>query len=175
MKVEEMKRLLDAFYAGTTDEHEEELLREALRTTSVSGHLLSGKRILLALERLHTTAPFVPEGLEERLSQLIDQKDEEEPHFIRRNRTRRSWRWVAGVAATFLLLFGVGWGVIMVEKKPVPPTSLDTFSDPQEAYRVLQATFCEMSSNWRAGIGQMQEVQSQMSVVQKEVKQELSK
>lgn len=43
MKVEEMKRLLDAFYAGTTDEHEEELLREALRTTSVSGHLLSGK------------------------------------------------------------------------------------------------------------------------------------
>ena len=117
----------------------------------------------------------MPEGLEEKLSRLIDRKDEELPHFLRPNRTRRNWRWAAGVAATFLVLIGIGWGVATMEKKSVPPTPLDTFSDPQDAYRVLQATFSEMSSNWRAGIEQMQEVQSQMDVVQKEVKQELSK
>lgn len=174
MKVDEMKRLLDAYYAGTTDEHEEELLKEALRTTPVPEHLLLDKRVLLALEGEFAVIPSAPEGLEERLSRLIERKDEEEPHFIRRNRAKRNWRWVAGVAATFLLLFGIGWGIVGMEKE-VPPTPLDTFSDPQEAYRVLQATFCEMSNNWRAGIEQMQEVQSQMNVVQEEVKQELSK
>ena len=155
MKVDEMERLLAAYYEGTTDEHEENRLKEALRTQDVPEHLEADRRLLAALEEESPQEVPVPEGLEAKLSRLIDCKD--------------------GVAATFLVLMGIGWGVTTMEKKPVPPTPLDTFSDPQDAYRVLQATFSEMSSNWRAGIEQMQEVQSQMDVVQKEVKQELSK
>lgn len=175
MKVDEMERLLAAYYEGTTDEHEENRLKEALRTEDVPEHLESDRRLLAALEEESPQEIPVPEGLEEKLSRLIDRKDEELPHFLRPNRTRRNWRWAAGVAATFLVLMGIGWGVTTMEKKPVPPTPLDTFSDPQDAYRMLQTTFSEMSSNWRAGIEQMQEVQSQMDVVQQEVKQELSK
>ena len=159
MKVDEMERLLAAYYEGTTDEHEENRLKEALRTQDVPEYLEADRRLLAALEEESPQEVPVPEGLEAKLSRLIDRKDEELPHFLRPNRTRRNWRWAAGVAATFLVLIGIGWG----------------FSDPQDAYRVLQATFSEMSSNWRAGIEQMQEVQSQMDVVQKEVKQELSK
>ena len=175
MKVDEMERLLAAYYDGATDEHEENRLKEALRTQDVPEHLEADRRLLAALEEEGQQEVSVPAGLEEKLSRLIDRKDEEMPHFLRPNRTRRNWRWAVGVAATFLVLIGIGWGVATMEKKSVPPTPLDTFSDPQDAYRVLQATFCEMSSNWRTGIEQMQEVQSQMDVVQKEVKQELSK
>lgn len=174
MKVDEMERLLAAYYEGTTDEYEENRLKEALRTQDVPEHLEANRRLLAALEEGQQEVS-VPAGLEEKLSRLIDHKDEELPHFLRPNPTHRNWRWAAGVAATFLVLIGIGWGVATMEKKSVPPTPLDTFSDPQDAYRVLQATFSEMSSNWRTGIEQMQEVQSQMDVVQKEVKQELSK
>ena len=106
---------------------------------------------------------------------MTDEKDEEEPHFIRRNSDRRNWRWVMGVAATFLLLFGIGWGVMEMKKKPIPPTPQDTFTDPQDAYRVLQATLVDVSRNWQAGLKQMQEAQVQMCIINKEVKQELSK
>lgn len=175
MKVDEMKRLLDAYYAGATDEHEEERLKEALRTASVPEHLRSDKRVLLALEEAPSSDIPVPEGLEERLSRLIDRKDEEEPHFIRRNRARRNWRWVAGVAATVLLLFGIGWGVTEWGRDPFPDTPQDTFRTPEEAFRALQATLSEVSRNWRAGMEQMQEAQDEVCIVNEEVKQELSK
>lgn len=175
MKVDELERLLAAYYAGTTDECEEEKLKEALRTEQLPEHLLADKRMVLALEDGCPDEIPVPAGLEDRLSKLIDQKYEEEPHFIHRNRARRNWRWVMGVAATVLLLFGIGWGVVRMEEKPVPPTPLDTFTDPQDAYRVLQATLADVSRNWQAGLKQMQEAQAQMCVINKEVKQELSK
>lgn len=110
MKVDEMERLLAAYYEGTTDEHEENRLKEALRTEDVSEHLEADRRLLAALEEESPQEVSVPEGLEEKLSRLIDRKDEELPHFLRPNRTRRNWRWAAGVAATFLVLMGIGWG-----------------------------------------------------------------
>ena len=62
-----------------------------------------------------------------------------------------------------------------MKKKPIPPTPQDTFTDPQDAYRVLQATLVDVSRNWQAGLKQMQEAQVQMCIINKEVKQELSK
>lgn len=175
MKVDELERLLTAYYEGNTDECEEERLKQALRTEELPEHLLSDKRIVLAMEDGLAEEVSVPAGLEDRLSKLIDEKDEEEPHFIRRNSDRRNWRWVMGIAATFLLLFGIGWGVMEMKKKPIPPTPQDTFTDPQDAYRVLQATLVDVSRNWQAGLKQMQEAQVQMCIINKEVKQELSK
>lgn len=174
MKMDEMQRLLTAYYDGVTDEHEEKRLKEALRTEQMSGQWKMERRILTALEEACPANVHVPDDLKERLSRMIDCKDGEEPHFIRRNRTRRNWRWIAGVAATFLLLMGVGLGVAMWEES-VPPTPQDTFTNPQDAYRALQATLSEVSRNWRAGMEQVQEAQMQIGVVNEEVKQELSK
>lgn len=175
MKVDEMERLLAAYYEGITDEHEEERLKEAFRKEKIPAYLEADRRVVLGLRDEGEKDVPVPAGLEEKLSRMIDRKDAEEPHFLQRNRTRRNWRWAAGVAATFLLLFGIGWGVVRLEKKPVPPTPMDTFADPQEAYRALQATLVEMSDTWRAGMEQVEAVQADMNVVREEIKQELSK
>ena len=107
MKVDEMERLLAAYYEGTTDEHEESRLKEALRTQDVPEHLEADRRLLAALEEESPQEVPVPEGLEAKLSRLIDCTDEEMPHFLRPNRTRRNWRWAVGVAATFLVLIGI--------------------------------------------------------------------
>ena len=50
MKVDELERLLTAYYEGNTDECEEERLKQALRTEELPEHLLSDKRIVLAME-----------------------------------------------------------------------------------------------------------------------------
>ena len=113
MKVDEMERLLAAYYEGTTDEHEENRLKEALRTQDVPEHLEADRRLLAALEEESPQEVPVPEGLEAKLSRLIDRKDEEMPHFLRPNRTRRNWRWAAGVAATFLVLIGIGTKILI--------------------------------------------------------------
>ena len=150
MKVDEMERLLAAYYEGTTDEHEENRLKEALRTEDVPEHLESDRRLLAALEEESPQEIPVPEGLEEKLSRLIDRKDEELPHFLRPNRTRRNWRWAAGVAATFLVLMGIGWGVTTMEKKPVPPTPLARRSTPSATRRTLIACYRLRSARCRA-------------------------
>ena len=48
------------------------------------------------------------------------------------------------------------------EKMSCPPTPQDTFSDPEEAYQVLQATLIEVSTNLNQGIAQVKETQMDM-------------
>ena len=50
MKVDEVERLLAAYYEGATDEHEEKRLKEALLSQDLPEHLEPDGRLLAALE-----------------------------------------------------------------------------------------------------------------------------
>ena len=117
----------------------------------------------------------VPAGLGDKLSLLIDEKAEEEQRFFRPNNAKRNWRWIGGIAATVLLLIGIGYGVDRLGNDVCPPTPQDTFSDPEEAYRVLQATLLEVSTNLNQGIAQIKETQVDMKKVNQEVKKEIQR
>ena len=173
MKVEEIERLLAEFYEGNTDEREEELLKEAFRNEEVPERLQKDKRLFLGC--FPGEAEAVPAGLEERLSRLIDEKAEEERRFFRRNKARRNWRWIGGVAATVLLLAGVGYGIMKPGEEMRPPTPLDTFSDPEAAYKALQATLLEVSANLNEGIEQVEEARQDMTKASLEIRKELQR
>ncbi len=162
MKVEEIERLLAEFYEGNTTESQEEALRDYFRTTEVPEHLLKDKEIFLSLYQAADRDVEVPAGLGDKLSLLIDEKAEEEQRFFRPNNAKRNWRWIGGIAATVLLLIGIGYGVDRLGNDVCPPTPQDTFSDPEEAYRVLQATLLEVSTNLNQGIAQIKETQVDM-------------
>lgn len=174
MKVEEMERLLAEFYEGNTGEREEELLKEAFRTEEVPAHLLKDKRLFLSFFP-GEVADNVPAGLEDKLSRLIDEKAEEEQRFFRRNRTKRNWRWIGGIAATILVLVGVGYGITNMGDELRPPTPQDTFSDPKAAYKALQATLLEVSANLNKGIEQVEETRMDVTKVNQEVRKEIQK
>ena len=110
MKVEEIERLLAEFYEGTTTESQEEVLRNYFRTTEVPGHLLKDKEIFLNLCPDADQDIEVPAHLEDKLNLLIDEMAEKEQHFFRPNNSKNSWRWIE-VAATILLLIGIGYGL----------------------------------------------------------------
>jgi hypothetical protein len=110
MKVEEIERLLAEFYEGNTNEQEEELLKEAFRTEEVPEHLQKDKKLFLSFFP-GEVVDNVPAGLEDKLSRMIDEKAEEEQRFFHRNKAKRNWRWIGGIAATILVLVGVGYGL----------------------------------------------------------------
>lgn len=117
----------------------------------------------------------VPAGLEDKLSRMIDEKVEEEQRFFHRNRFKRNWRWIGGIAATILLLLGIGYGATGIGEDMRPPTPQDTFSDPEAAYKVLQATLMEVSTNLNKGIEQVEETRFDLTKVNQEIKQEIQR
>ena len=162
MKVEEIERLLAEFYEGNTNEQEEELLKEAFRTEEVPEHLQKDKKLFLSFFP-GEVVDNVPAGLEDKLSRMIDEKAEEEQRFFHRNKAKRNWRWIGGIAATILVL----------EEDMRPPTPQDTFSDPEAAYKALQATLIEVSANLNKGIEQIEETRIDVTKVNQEVRKEI--
>lgn len=172
MKVEEIERLLAEFYEGNTNEQEEKLLKDAFKTEELPEHLRQERRLFLHLFS-EEAGKDVPAGLEEKLNRMIDEKAEEEQHFFRRNKAKRNWRWVGGIAATLLLLVGIGYGIANMGEGMRPPTPRDTFSNPEDAYKVLQATLLEVSVNLNKGIEQVEETQLDVTKVNREIMKEI--
>ena len=160
MKVEEIERLLAKFYEGTTTESQEEALRDYFRTTEVPEHLLKDKEIFL---NLYLNADHDVEMAEK------------EQRFFRPNSSKNNWRWIGSIAATILLLVGLGYGIDNLGKNVCPPTPQDTFSDPEEAYRMFQATLLEISVNLNNGFNEVKESQIDMRRIHQEVKNEIKK
>lgn len=175
MKVEEIERLLAGFYEGKITESQEEALKDYFRTTEVPEHLQQDKEVFLSLYQPVDRDVEIPPGLGDRLSQLIDRKAEEEQRFFLPNKSRRNWRWVGSIAATVLLLIGIGYGIESLGDDVHPPTPQDTFSDPEQAYRVLQATLMEVSTNLNKGLNEVKATQVDMRRINKEVKNEIQK
>lgn len=175
MKVEEIERLLAEFYEGTTTESQEEALKDYFKTTVVPEHLLKDKEFFLSLYCDADEDVEIPAKLEDKLSLLIDEKAEEERRFFRPNKSRRNWRWIGGIAATLLLIISLGYGVEHLGKNVCPPTPQDTFTDPEEAYRVLQATLLEISANLNNGFNEVKESQMDMRRIHQEVRNEIKR
>ena len=122
MKVEEIERLLAKFYEGTTTESQEEALRDYFRTTEVPEHLLKDKEIFLNLYLNADHDVEIPAYLEDKLNLLIDEMAEKEQRFFRPNSSKNNWRWIGSIAATILLLVGLGYGIDNLGKNVCPPT-----------------------------------------------------
>lgn len=174
MKVEEIERLLAEFYEGNTSEQDEERLKETFRTEEVPAHLQRDRRLFLSFFRTEENADKVTAGLVDKLNRMIDEKDAKEQLFFRRNKTKRNWRWISGVAATVLLLFGIGYGIINRDEA-CPPAPKDTFTNPEDAYKVLQATLIEISTNLNKGIKQVEVAKQDLSKVNQEIKNEIQR
>lgn len=173
MKVEEIERLLAGFYEGNTTESQEEALKDYFREEVVPEHLQKEKELFLGFFCRETVAEETPAELEDKLSRLIDEKADEEQLFFHRNKSKRNWRWVGGIAATVLLLIGIGYGTGNFGMRSSVPQ--DTFSDPEVAYEVLQATLLEVSTNLNEGIEQVNNTQDDVAKINKQVMKEFKK
>ena len=173
MKVEEVERLLTAFYEGTATECEEEKLKVYFRTGDVPGHLHADRRLFLAL--CEEDDKEVPDRLAGTLRRLIDERGEAERRSSSATRMKRDWRWIGGIAATVVLLVGIGYSICNYMQDMRTSSPQDTFSDPEEAYAVLQSTLIEISTNLSKGISQVNEVRKDIRRINTEARNESKK
>lgn len=171
MRVEEVERLLSLFYEGSTTEKQEEELKEYFQIQDVPNHLQRDKNLF----RNFQEDPFVeiPPGLESQLSRMIDDKEKEEMQFFRKNRAKHNWRWISSVAASVVLLLGVSYGIFSYQDAMQPHAPKDTFSNPEDAYKVLQTTLLEVSTDLNKGIDQLSETRKEIIKINIEVKDQI--
>ncbi len=154
MRVEEIEKLLAGYYEGTTSEAEEQMLNVYFRSTEVPAHLQRDKEMFLGFRP--TEHPEVPAALEEKLIRLIDAQAGQGKHRSLHRLGQWATKQYSGIAAGLLLLIGIGYAILEYRSDSRPPK--DTFSNPQEAYAVLQATLLEVSSGLNDGWEEVEEV-----------------
>ena len=158
MKVNEIEELLVRYYDGETNEAEEKELKEFFAQADIPAHLLAE----------------TPEGLESKLSGLIDEWDTHERRSTKIKKHTRiiHLQWVGSIAASLLILFSVG---MYLYKPYTPPTPQDTCSSPTEAYAEAQKALFMFSSALNKGVQQMETVHETTEKVQKNVNQQLKR
>ena len=172
MKVNEIEELLVRYYDGETNEAEEKELKEFFAQADVPAHLLAEKRLFMQLAS--HPEPETPEGLESKLSGLIDEWDTHERRTTKIKKHTRiiHLQWVGSIAASLLILFSVG---MYLYKPYTPPTPQDTCSSPTEAYAEAQKALFMFSSALNKGVQQMETVHETTEKVQKNVNQQLKR
>ena len=104
MTTEEIQETLDRFYNAETTAQEESMLKRYFQGSDVPPEL-QADRLLFA--QLFNGRVDAPDSLEARLSNDIDGWNMVEKNALRRSRVI-SLRWIAGVAASLMLLFTLG-------------------------------------------------------------------
>lgn len=147
IKTEDIKRLLDRYYDGTTTEEEEEALRTYFNGSDIDASLREESVIFTVLQS--SECP-VPTGMEGRLSRQISQWNTLEV-TNRRAIRHINLRWVVGIAASLLLLFAAGAIVYQNENKS-PQTEQDTYTNAKDAYAETSKALMKFSKTLNKGI-----------------------
>lgn len=169
MKVQEVEEMLRRFYEGETTEKQEQRLKEYFKKEVVPEHLVLDKKLFLALYEEDNSS--VPAGLNEKLIRMIDEKSAEEAKHLSTGTSRKYLRWVGGIAAGVGLLLSLGYGLDRFKAENNRPQ--DTFTDPQEAFHVMNAVLIEVSTNLNSGLNQLAEVRQEVKQINSEIQEEI--
>ena len=109
MRKEEIDRLLERYYAGQTTEQEEDALLQTLRSANdLPADLQAERDLFLSLHKNMVEDVPVPEDLETELTARIDRKA---------SAPRRRRLWWGSMAASILLLAGLGFGIAEMRQR----------------------------------------------------------
>lgn len=169
MKVEEIDKLLADFYEGKTSENQEAVLKSYFESHDVPQRLQTDKRFFLSF---HTTInPEVPEGLEEKLSKSIDNREKDEKRLHQRKRYLSNRKWITGIAASISLVIATTITMMTFDFNSSRPK--DTFQDPYQAYLAMEDALIEVSSNLNDGLEQLAETHTEIKQINKQIREEI--
>ena len=141
MTVNDIKSMLDRYYGGYTTEAEEKALLDYFSQNEVDEELLPDKELFMQL-----AAVKVPDGLEQRLCDMIDEQAAKSSGDVIGRRLRKSLTWVSAAAACALIVFGA---TTYNNTVPAEPQSEMT---PEEAYAHTKMALTLLSTNLQKGM-----------------------
>lgn len=141
----DIDRLIDRFASGNISDEEQRQLIDRLNDPDTSD---------------------IPEGLEGRLSDTIDRLAESDRTRsdirVRRHRNSRL-RLILSAAASLAVIISLGVHFLTAPSSDVPPTPLDTFATPEEAYPEVEKALLLFSSTLGKGMRQIEIVETTTS------------
>lgn len=159
MNLNHIDLLLRKYYEGESTPGEEKLLYNYFCTGSVPAYLQKEKELFLALYAKEET--YVPDDLESRLSDCIDQWDKEkciQPPFRQKKRAYLTW---AGIAACLLIAVSVTFFYSQqrsIQKK----AALAELESNQKIYEQTKLALALVSTKLNAGIEQVQQTKTEL-------------
>ena len=151
-----IEKLLERYYNAETSEQEEQMLKDFFFNEDVPPYLQAEKAMFLQLQ-----ASDVPEGLEERLAQQIDQWGLSEQKVQKKPRVFRL-QWIGSIAASLLLLIGMSW--YMYE-----PPRKDTCATPEEAYAHAEKALILFSEALNKGLRPIEAMEKTNQSIRKQI------
>ena len=151
-----IENLLERYNNAQTSELEEQELKDFFCYEEVPSHLQAEKEMFLQLQ-----ATDAPEGMEERLGNLIDQWELSEQKNQKKHRIFRL-QWIGSIAASLLLLIGMSW--YMYE-----PSRKDTCATPEEAYAHAEKALLLFSETLNKGLRPIEEMQKTNQSICKQI------
>lgn len=142
MDAHKIKILLERFYDGQTTEEEENILRNYFDSDEVASELETEKAFFNQLP--------MTDGLEQRLSNHIDELAKKE-----KPARQTSIRWIAGIAASVLLI--VSAGLYFGTNRP-DPFYQDTYDTPEEAYATTEKAITLLATNVNKGLKSIEQI-----------------
>ncbi len=158
MDVNDVKALLDKYFAGDSSLQEEQQLQEYFSGTHVDASLMEEKVFFLAtydMQRLPETDEKVEQQLRGKLSHLIDGWNMVEKTSVRSVR-RVDLRWIAGIAASLAILFSFGY-FLNNHQRETSVAMHDTYTDPRDAAVEAQKALMKFSVDLNKGLDKVNE------------------
>jgi len=149
MNLQEIEKLIEKYYEGETSLAEEKLLRDYFTSGEVPGHWKTYQEYFRFIDE-EKQKNLSDATFDDRCMELIEKETKKTPLFD----LRRPWiYWVAGVAATALILIAV-----FVKFDPLPGRIADTYDDPETAYVEARKILLYVSSKLDQGTSRLEPV-----------------
>lgn len=159
MDVNEIKLLLGKFYKGETTSDEELNLRNYFCGDDVDACLSEEKEFFIACQKAFCPPDIDKDtftSLNKNLSKHIDQWNMIEKVSQRKARTI-SLRWIAGVAASLLIIFFFSFYINNYHQK-TEQAKQNTYSNPQDAYAETQRALMKFSLSLNNGLDKVNKI-----------------
>ena len=147
MNLTKIRILLEKFYDGESTLEEENQLIIFFSSEDIPESLESDKKLFLSMKCKDSDIK-VPDDLNDNISDFIDElttQDKQENKIKRVNLFTTHVR-IFSIAASIIILFGIGWFINDNNTKPK-----DTFTNPIEAYNETQRILSYVASNLKNG------------------------
>ncbi|OJU55328.1 MAG: hypothetical protein BGN96_15925 [Bacteroidales bacterium 45-6] len=164
--ITEIKEMLDAFYKGETSREEEARLQAYFSDDDLPVDMQREKAVFQALFE-QEAVPAAAEGMETRLSSLIDQLERNESKRVtarKPNKKKKLWLEIGGIAASICLLVSIGMFVMNQghERNSSATESANPASklsrEDQQKIKEAQKALEMVSTNFNKGMDGMQSV-----------------
>lgn len=151
--IEEIRKLLDRFYLGETSLEEENILQDYFSSASIPEELLPDRDLFRSMGTAGDSVA-VPEGLNQKILDVIDQQEKKVV------RTRRiSVFSLSGLAAGLLVVIALYVGYFNADTPPRFAQQMnDTYEDPQDAYEEARRTLAYVSAKLNTGTNELEHV-----------------